>query len=191
MTRRSRGVAAVAGLLTAAGIGLLGLVAYEKVDTHIYQERARAQLVVEARAPKPAPGTVPLQEGDLLGEIVSERIGLRAAISEGESDGVLRRAVGHVPDTAAPGQIGNVALAGHRDGFFRPLRDIRVGDVITVTAGGVDVRYEVEWTRVVAPADVWVIGPSSARVLTLITCYPFTFIGDAPSRFIVRAQLQS
>lgn len=188
MTGRSPAVVALAGVLVAAGIALLGFVAYVKVDTHVYQQQARAQLVVEAQAPRPAAGTVVRREGDLLGEISSARIGLRAVISEGESDGVLRRAVGHVPDTAAPGDTGNVALAGHRDGFFRPLRNIQLGDIITVTAGGVDVRYEVEWTKVVSPADVWVIGPSSARVLTLITCYPFTFIGAAPERFIVRAR---
>jgi sortase A len=87
-----------------------------------------------------------------------------------------------------PGDEGNAALAGHRDGLFRPLQHIEVGDIVTVSVGGRQVDYAVEWTRIVAPGDVWVMGPTSGRALTLITCYPFTFIGSAPQRFIVRAR---
>ena len=94
-------------------------------------------------------------------------------------------------DTPAPGESGNIALAAHRDTLFRPLRQIRAGDVITVTAGGREVHYEVEWTAVVAPDALEVLEPTECRTLTLITCHPFSFVGAAPNRFVVRARAVS
>jgi sortase A len=115
------------------------------------------------------------------------RIGVRVNVLEGTDDWTLNRAVGHIAGTPKPGSAGNVALAGHRDGFFRPLKDIAIGDLIEVmTAEGVD-RYRVTKTWIVAPADVWVLDPTESSSLTLVTCYPFYFIGSAPKRFIVRA----
>jgi sortase A len=181
-----RALSVAAALLLMASVCLLAYVAHATLETRSYQREAYARLEIAVTAPGAA-GEVP-HEGDLLGEMSIDRLGLHAVITEGESDGVLRRAVGHVPGTAPPGEYGNVALAGHRDGFFRPLRDIRLGDVITVTTGGHPIDYAVEWTKVVAPEDVWVIGPVSGHTLTLITCYPFTFVGSAPNRFIVRAR---
>ena len=115
------------------------------------------------------------------------RLGLRVNVLEGTDDWTLNRAVGHIADTAAPGSTGNVGLAGHRDGFFRGLKDIAVGDAIELsTAGRVD-RYHVQKIWIVAPSDVWVLDPTDSPALTLVTCYPFYFIGSAPKRFIVRA----
>ena len=115
------------------------------------------------------------------------KIRLEVAVLPGTDDRTLDRAVGYIDGTAAPGADGNLGLAGHRDGFFRGLKDIAVGDVIEIeTAGRKDV-YRVERTWVVTPDDVSVLDPTPARTLTLVTCYPFYFIGSAPLRFIVRA----
>jgi sortase A len=115
------------------------------------------------------------------------RIGLRVNVLEGTDDFTLNRAVGHIADTAAPGSTGNVGLAGHRDGFFRGLKDIAVGDLIEVGTGGRVDKYRVQKIWIVAPGDVWVLDPTDSPALTLVTCYPFYFIGSAPKRFIVRA----
>lgn len=122
-----------------------------------------------------------------LGRIEIPRIGLAAMIIEGLDGGTLRHAVGHVPGTPLPGQQGNVALAGHRDTFFRPLGNIRNDDEITLTTLDGSYLYIVDSIGVVEPGDVGVLGDSGDAILTLVTCYPFNFIGPAPSRFIVRA----
>ena len=107
----------------------------------------------------------------------------------GTDDHTLDRAVGHIEDTAEPGTDGNSGIAGHRDGFFRGLKDIAPGDAIELeTLKGKDV-YRVERTWVVNPEDVWVLDPTPTRALTLVTCYPFYYVGSAPQRFIVRAVL--
>jgi sortase A len=115
------------------------------------------------------------------------KIGLEVPVLEGTDDWTLNRAVGHIGSTAAPGAAGNSGIAGHRDGFFRGLKDIAVGDAVELeTATSVDL-YRVERTWIVKPEDVWVLEPTRSRALTLVTCYPFYFIGSAPQRFIVRA----
>jgi len=116
-----------------------------------------------------------------------ERIGLAAMIMEGIDDRTLRRAVGHFPGTALPGQQGNVAVAGHRDTFFRALRHIRKNDEITLTTLTGSYRYRVDSTEVVEPEAIEVLDNSDGAILTLVTCYPFDFVGPAPRRFIVRA----
>ena len=123
-----------------------------------------------------------------LGRIEMSRIGLSAMILEGTDDWTLRRAVGHIPETALPGETGNVALAGHRDTFFRSLRQIRKGEVITLKTLDGDFQYRVESTAVVPPTDVQVLHPLGGRTLTLITCFPFDYLGSAPNRFVVRAR---
>jgi sortase A len=125
----------------------------------------------------------------VIGRLEIPRLGVRATAREGTDAGTLRRAVGHVPDTALPGEPGNAAFAGHRDTFFRSLRHIRVGDEILVrTLEGIH-SYTVRETRVVKPRDVWVLDPTPGATLTLVTCHPFSFLGPAPNRFIVRATL--
>jgi sortase A len=99
--------------------------------------------------------------------------------------------VGHIPGTALPGDSGNVGLAAHRDTFFRRLRDIRPDDEIVLTTPDGTFRYTVEGTKVVEPGDVWVLDPTEEPALTLVTCYPFTYVGSAPQRFIVRAPLEA
>jgi sortase A len=125
--------------------------------------------------------------GELLGRIEIARLGLAAVVHEGVEPRTLRRAVGHIPDTALLGSEGNVGLAGHRDTFFRKLRDVRVGDEIVLTSLDGRTRYLVRETRVVEPGETWVIEPTGRASVTLVTCYPFQFIGAAPQRFVVRA----
>ena len=126
-------------------------------------------------------------EGSLVGRIDIPRLDLSAIVFEGTSDDTLARGVGHLRGTAAPGERGNLVLAGHRDTFFRDLRGIREGDKIRVKAPDGEYQYTVDSTSIVQPNQVEVIQPSDDATLTLITCYPFTYIGNAPERFIVRA----
>ncbi|HEX6323500.1 MAG TPA: class D sortase [Vicinamibacterales bacterium] len=124
----------------------------------------------------------------LIGSIEIPRLGVSAIVREGVDAPTLRRAVGHVPETALPGDAGNIALAAHRDSFFRPLKDVRAGDVINLRTPDGDFTYVVRETRVTGPAEMSVLAPTAEPTLTLITCYPFHFVGDAPDRFIVRAR---
>ena len=118
------------------------------------------------------------------------RLGVEAAVLEGTSEWALNRGVGHIEETARPGGDGNIGLAGHRDGFFRALKDIREGDVIDLELPDGTARYRVTRTWLVMPEDVGVLDPTSEPSITLVTCYPFYFIGSAPQRFIVRAVRQ-
>jgi sortase A len=126
--------------------------------------------------------------GDVIGRIEIPRLGLSVVVVEGSTKSVFRRAVGHIPGTALPGEPGNVGIAGHRDTFFRPLRNIQPDDIVKLTTMRGEFRYRVLSTKVVSPKDVTVLNPDGNEILTLITCYPFYFVGSAPNRFIVRAE---
>jgi sortase A len=115
------------------------------------------------------------------------RVGIEAPVLEGTDDATLNRGVGHIEDTAVPGASGNIGLAGHRDGFFRALKDISVGDALDVETTAGLTHYRVQRTWIVDPDDVSVLDPTSTPSVTLVTCYPFYFVGSAPERFIVRA----
>ena len=118
------------------------------------------------------------------------KIGLEVPVLEGTDDLTLNRAVGLIEGTARPGESGNVGIAGHRDGFFRGLKEVGTGDKIEMrTLAGRDL-FVVESVKIVSPDDVRVLDPTSAPVLTLVTCYPFYFVGSAPQRWIVRAVRQ-
>jgi sortase A len=119
------------------------------------------------------------------------KVNLEAPVLEGTDDLTLNRGVGHIPGTGRPGQEGNIGIAGHRDGFFRVLKDIGPGDTIElVTASRKDV-YTVDQIVLVSPSDVSVLQARSGRSLTLVTCYPFYFIGSAPQRYIVQASVRN
>jgi sortase A len=173
-------------------IGLLALsyVGFALLDARLYQaeqarrfERALKETNL-ARAESPA---IAVSEGSPLGRIEISAVGLTVMVLEGTDEGTLRRAVGHIRGTPLPGQRGNVALAGHRDTFFRGLRKIRVNDEITLTTLSGSYRYRVDSTKVVKPEETEVLEDYGDDILTLVTCYPFNFVGLAPSRFIVRA----
>lgn len=136
----------------------------------------------------PAAAPRRLVAGEALGQIRIERLGVAANIREGESNSVLRDGVGHLSDTPWLGEGGNVALAGHRDTVFRALRHVQAGDVIEIATPDRLVRYTVEETAVVAPDNLSVLEPADGSTLTLVTCHPFTYIGPAPNRFVVRAR---
>ena len=119
------------------------------------------------------------------------RIGILVPVLEGTDDLALNRGVGRIAGTAQPGESGNLGIAGHRDGFFRGLKDIREGDLIEIKTLGKTYVYTVDDLRVVEPEDVSVLKGREQPTLTLVTCYPFYFVGPAPHRFIVRASLTS
>jgi sortase A len=152
---------------------------------------SRAQAATTSRAPvAPVARERPARmAGSLVGRIDLPRLGVSAIAREGVEAGTLRRAVGHIPFTSLPGARGNAAFAGHRDTFFRGLKDVRNGDRITVTTPEGLFSYIVRESRIVSPADVSVLDPTHQPTLTLVTCYPFSYIGAAPKRFIVRATL--
>ena len=126
-------------------------------------------------------------EGSLVGRIDIPRLDVSAIVFEGTSDDTLARGVGHLSGSAIPGERGNLVLAGHRDTFFHELRNIRQGDHVRVKAPDGVYQYMVDSTAIVQPNQVEVLRPSDDATLTLITCYPFSYIGNAPERFIVRA----
>lgn len=154
---------------------------------HLHPPPLPPALAEAGRAEPESRGIAAGPTGSPVGRIEISAIGLSAMILEGADKRTLRRAVGHLPGTALPGQQGNVAIAGHRDTFFRALRNIRKDDEITLTTLNGYYRYRVDSTTVVEPEDTEVLDDSDGAILTLVTCYPFTFVGHAPKRFIVRA----
>ena len=188
--------------LIIIGIICLGYYAYVSIETHLYQrmeDRELEELLSTAPAePEPAPIPSPSTpvpppkvkrpaRGSMVGRIEIPRLGVSAIIRAGSDAKTLRLAVGHIPGTALPGQLGNIGLAGHRDTFFRRLRDIRASDVIRVVTPTGTFAFKVDTTQVVSPKDTWVLNQTDTPTLTLVTCYPFTYVGSAPKRFIVHA----
>lgn len=145
----------------------------------------------QAPKPEPAPAETPTNAPpairSVIGRLEIPRLDLSVMVREGADEGTLRRAVGHIPGTALPGTIGNVGLAGHRDTFFRALRNIRADDTIELQTNAGTYRYLVKSTKIVTPRDVSVLEASGGETLTLVTCYPFYYVGSAPRRFIVHA----
>lgn len=109
-------------------------------------------------------------------------------VRQGVGEDTLRVALGHIPTTALPGESGNVGIAGHRDTLFRPLQKVRRNDLIVFETRSGKYVYRVQSTKVVGPKDVDVLEPKSSPELTLVTCYPFYYVGSAPERFIVEAR---
>ena len=185
-------------ILLVVGIVCLGYYAYVSAETVLYQaqeNRALDELLLRsetrpsAAAPAAhAPARRPLAPGETVGRIEIPRLGVSAIIKAGTDARTLQLAVGHIPGTALPGDVGNVGLAAHRDTFFRRLRDIVSDDEIRLTTPDGSYTYRVARTDIVEPRDVWVLDPTEYPALTLVTCYPFSYVGSAPQRFIVRAQ---
>jgi sortase A len=179
-------------IVGALALGYSGFVLIDAKLYQAYQAREfQRQLASASLANASASGirnqpVSPIPEG-ALGRIEIARIGLSAMVLEGTSNRTLRRAVGHIPGTPLLGQQGNVGIAGHRDTFFRPLRNVRNDDEITLTTLNGTYRYRVDSARVVAPDDMQVLDSSNDAILTLVTCYPFYFVGPSPKRFVVRA----
>jgi sortase A len=178
---------------------LLGWGVLIVADGAVAQWTARRSLEIATRvdAPATSPGAAPTSgvvprglpiRGAAIAALSIPRIRLSAVVLHGSDTQTLRRGPGHLENTALPGEPGNVVIAGHRDSFFRPLRSIAAGDDIFLDTSLGRFHYRVSWLRVVSAQDMSVVKPTHASVLTLITCYPFSLIGHAPDRFIVRAE---
>jgi sortase A len=186
----------------------IGYVAFTLLDAWFYQadearkfEQARQAvkrastespvsplLPVMLSAPARAPGhRASVRSGAPWGRIKISSIGLSSMILEGVDHETLRRGVGHIPGTALPDERGNVALAGHRDTFFRALRNIQKDDEIILETLIGTYRYRVDLIQIVGPEQIEVLDNSAEPTLTLVTCYPFSFVGAAPQRYVVRA----
>ena len=191
---------ALAYVLLCVGIGTLAYESAVLVTVSVYQFNEQRELshALQARAVRKANAVVVPSSakskpngptpGAIIGSLAIPRLGLATIVVEGDGDRELKLAAGHIPGTSLPGQRGNVGIAAHRDTFFRPLRRIRENDAITVTTLSGEFRYRVASTAIVNPDNVRVLFPSKTETLTLVTCYPFNFVGPAPRRFIVRAK---
>jgi sortase A len=168
--------------------------ANEDVEATVEVESPKPEPLASA-TPKPASNALPASvqaaiselDPDLLGRLVIPRLGLSAFVLEGEDESTLQRAVGFLPGTARPGEGGNTGLAAHRDTFFKPLEQIQVDDRIRLEVPPHTYEYRVDSFRVVDPSEVSVLDSTGTEELTLVTCYPFRYIGPAPNRFIVKA----
>jgi sortase A len=180
-----------------ACLGFYGYAHFERVVDQTYESREfdRAPDRIAAvsagkitRVGRAGRSSRPLSPTALIGRLSVPRLNLSAMVSEGIDQNTLQLAIGHIPATALPGQAGNVGVAGHRDTFFRGLKDLKTKDEIQFSTLSGDFKYEVESLIIVEPENVGVLAPSSENVLTLVTCYPFSYLGDAPKRFVVRAR---
>ena len=188
-------------VLMVAGIACLGWYAYINAAAWLYQRTHRTVAVQAPPASEPpissrerpaaTPSVAPPSEipiGDAIGTIEVPRLHLSAVVANGDDDGTLKVAIGHLPDTPLPWEDGNSALAGHRDTFFRGLRGIRVNDQLRVRTAYGEYVYQVKRIVIVTPHDLSVLDPTPQPTLTLVTCYPFSYVGHAPKRFIVQAE---
>ena len=182
-------------ILFVVGVSALAYCAVLSGMAALFQHHAREQFlhswteVATSTSEWPLPHSLQVR-GDLaiVGRIDIPRVNLSAMVAEGASARVLGVAVGHIPGTALPYQVGNVVLVAHRDSFFHRLGELKPGDVISLAVPGNRYRYRVTFTDIVEPQETWVLGPSTGETLTLVTCYPFHFVGPAPRRFVVRAR---
>jgi sortase A len=165
----------------------LGAKVYQAAKAREFSRTLRAK-ATEATPPASEAKAQSSAEGSVIGRLAVLRLGVSTMVVEGAGARDLELAVGHIPGTAIPGEAGNAGIAGHRDTFFRPLRLIRKDDAISVTTSSGEYQYRVVSTEIVKPDDVRVLDPTKTEMLTLVTCYPFYFVGPAPRRFIVRAK---
>lgn len=150
--------------------------------SHVALTRALLTPAAEARLP------AAVAAGEPIGLLEIPRLALSGVVTEGDDAATLAHAIGHLPDTPLPWHPGNSAMAAHRDTLFKPLERVRLGDVVRLTTPHGKFEYRVRSTHVVDRDDLWVLDPTPASSLTLITCHPFGYIGPAPRRFIVRAE---
>jgi sortase A len=181
--------------LIALGVGLGGWCLAILVEANFHQTAPLQQppLTITQQVLPGDPGdshaAPPPAAGTRLGRLTAPSVKLSTVVLEGSDDRTLTRGSGHIEDTPLPGQSGNVGIAGHRDTTFRALRNIHVGDTLEYSTVDRLYRYRISKTMIVGPDDVYVLDPTPQPALTLVTCYPFEYIGHAPRRFIVRANL--
>lgn len=174
----------VQGLLVTIGVLSLGYCVYVSLDAQVFQQR----VIYTLETTPPVEAAPSVGPDGLVGRIAISRLNVSVIVMEGTDRRTLRHAAGHIVGTALPGQAGNIGISAHRDTFFRPLRDILPDDLITLETSRGAYRYRVISTKIVNPTDLSVLAADGNEILTLVTCYPFYFVGPAPSRFIVRAE---
>jgi sortase A len=177
--------------LLAIGLGLGIWCGAVLLDAHFVANmpipdppKVAAASVPTAAAVLPPPG-----KGSWVAKLDAPSVRLSATVLEGSDDATLARGAGHIEETAFPGQAGNIGIAGHRDTTFRAVRDLHTGDPLELITSDRIYRYLITKTFIVEPEDVYVLDPADRPMLTLVTCYPFTFIGHAPHRYIIQAVL--
>src|SRR5450432_309600 len=185
-------------LFLALAMACLGLYSYAYLERAVYQNYAsrefdrtldRGAAAAVSNRKIAATSRVRLQSPSaLIGRLSVPRLHLSAMVREGIDGNTLQLAIGHIPATALPGQAGNVGVAGHRDTFFRGLKDLKTQDEIQFSTWNGDFKYIVESLIVVEPDNAASLAPSAENVLTMVTCYPFFYVGAAPKRFVVRAR---
>ena len=175
------------GALIFGGAALLAWYAYTLHERASAQRRAKEWLIGAPAVHRTATPP-PVRRGDVIGELEIPRLQVSVMVFEGDDAGILSEGAGHIPGTALRSGTGNIGIAAHRDTYFRPLRLIHANDVIALkTPAGIS-RYAVTETKIVRPSDVGVLAGEPGRDLTLVTCYPFYYVGNAPERFIVHAR---
>lgn len=184
--KRTRKV--IENTLLIAGLAGIGIFISSKVSEMIYQSRSNRDF--EQQVQSAHTGTyrpAPIHKDDVVGRLTIPRLHMHDIVREGTGEGTLTVALGHIEGTAMPGQTGNVGIAGHRDTLFRALRQIVKNDLIQFQTVTDSYDYRVDGTSIAEPQDVEVLRASSSPELTLVTCYPFNYVGSAPKRFIVKA----
>lgn len=173
------------------GAAALSLYSFNLWDA-IHAQRLAKEWLNAAAATRPAPRPPSVRStvrrGDVLGELGVPRLDMSVLVFEGDDADILKVGAGHIPGTALPLGEGNIGIAAHRDTFFWPLRSIHPNDLITLRTPEGTSRFEVTETEIVRPSYVQVLNPAAGRDLTLVTCYPFSYFGHAPKRFIVHAK---
>lgn len=195
--RSGRAVRLLEWVLWALALAAASTLTWVALDRVVHQRQQARQLRQLAPAARHLPVALPaapiaarpaLADGELVGYLEIPAAGIAEFVASGIDPLTLRRGVGHVPGTALPGEPGNVGLAGHRDTVFRGLREVELGDPIRLVTAAGAFEYRVESLQTVTPDRGDVLAPSAAPTLTLVTCFPFDFVGRAPLRFIVRAR---
>jgi sortase A len=177
--------------LVVIAVVCLGWAGYAWLRSAQFEREGRerfAQSREDVAAAARLPAAEPIGTNDVIGILEIPRLRFSEIVAEGDGDDTLDVAIGHLPDTPLPWHPGNSAMAGHRDAQFRPLKDVRVGDRLLLQTQHGTLEYELRETLIVDPDDVWVLDPTDERTLTLITCYPFYFVGNAPQRFVIKAE---
>jgi sortase A len=182
-------------------LAIVGITAGVWVAARLVDARRTQQLPIEpvrvtmtlpgdaASPPAKSPAIAAPAPGTVIGRFEVPSLQISTPLLEGSDDGTLARGAGHIEDTPFPGEAGNIGIAGHRDTVFRPLEHVKAGDTMQVTTADRVYRYAVDRTLIVNPDDVYVLDDTPRPTLTLVTCYPFKYIGHAPRRFIVQAHL--
>ncbi len=174
-------------VLIVGGAALLAWYGWTVHERTAAQRLAKERLIrakaVHHHAPSP-----PVRRGDVIGELEIPRLQVSVMVFEGDDAGILGQGAGHIPGTMLPPGDGNIGIAAHRDTYFRRLRMIRANDAIALETPTGTSRYAVTEVKIVRPSDVGVLSRAPGRDLTLVTCYPFSYIGHAPERFIVHAR---